>query len=65
MGSTYVNDFNRFGRTYQVNMQADEAFRQNPQQISQLKVPNLNGDMIRWVVYQRQPKLRPRQSDAL
>ncbi|MCU8030180.1 efflux RND transporter permease subunit [Shewanella sp. SM73] len=46
MGSTYVNDFNRFGRTYQVKMQADEAFRQSPQQISQLKVPNLNGDMI-------------------
>ncbi|MCU8038132.1 efflux RND transporter permease subunit [Shewanella oncorhynchi] len=46
MGSTYVNDFNRFGRTYQVNMQADEAFRQSPQQISQLKVPNLNSDMI-------------------
>lgn len=46
MGSTYVNDFNRFGRTYQVNMQADEAFRQSPQQISQLKVPNVNGDMI-------------------
>lgn len=46
MGSTYVNDFNRFGRTYQVNMQADEVFRQSPQQISQLKVPNLNGDMI-------------------
>ncbi|MBS0040736.1 multidrug efflux RND transporter permease subunit [Shewanella sp. M16] len=46
MGSTYINDFNRFGRTYQVNMQADEAFRQSPQQISQLKVPNLNGDMI-------------------
>lgn len=46
MGSTYVNDFNRFGRTYQVNMQADEAFRQSPQQISQLKVPNLHGDMI-------------------
>jgi multidrug efflux pump len=46
MGSTYVNDFNRFGRTYQVNMQADEAFRQSPEQISQLKVPNVNGDMI-------------------
>ncbi|MGI2130935.1 efflux RND transporter permease subunit [Shewanella baltica] len=46
MGSTYVNDFNRFGRTYQVNMQADEVFRQSPQQISQLKVPNLKGDMI-------------------
>lgn len=46
MGSTYVNDFNRFGRTYQVNMQADEAFRQSPAQISQLKVPNADGDMI-------------------
>lgn len=46
MGSTYVNDFNRFGRTYQVNMQADQAFRQSPEQISQLKVPNLHGDMI-------------------
>jgi len=46
MGSTYVNDFNRFGRTYQVNMQADEAFRQTPEQISQLKVANQHGDMI-------------------
>lgn len=46
MGSTYVNDFNRFGRTYQVNVQADEAFRQSPAQISQLKVPNADGDMI-------------------
>jgi len=46
MGSTYVNDFNRFGRTYQVKMQADQAFRQTPEQISQLKVPNQQGDMI-------------------
>lgn len=46
MGSVYVNDFNQFGRTYQVNMQADEQFRQTPEQISQLKVRNLQGDMI-------------------
>lgn len=46
MGSTYVNDFNLFGRTYQVNMQADNAFRQDPKQISQLKVPNQQGDMV-------------------
>jgi multidrug efflux pump len=46
MGSTYVNDFNRFGRTYQVNMQADEGFRQSPEQLSQLKVPSRTGDMI-------------------
>ncbi|WCP67763.1 multidrug efflux RND transporter permease subunit [Vibrio tubiashii] len=46
MGSTYVNDINRFGRTYQVNVQADEAFRQNPEQIRQLKVRNADGEMI-------------------
>jgi len=46
LGSTYVNDFNQFGRTYQVNIQADEAFRQDPEQIRQLKVRNKQGDMI-------------------
>lgn len=46
MGSVYVNDFNQFGRTYQVNMQADEQFRQTPEQISQLKVRNNDGDMV-------------------
>ncbi|WP_213999425.1 multidrug efflux RND transporter permease subunit [Arsukibacterium sp.] len=46
MGSVYVNDFNQFGRTYQVNMQADEQFRQNAAQIAQLKVRNLQGEMI-------------------
>lgn len=46
MGSVYVNDFNQFGRTYQVNMQADEKFRQTPEQIGQLKVRNQNGEMV-------------------
>ncbi|WP_296593268.1 multidrug efflux RND transporter permease subunit [Methylophaga sp.] len=46
MGSVYVNDFNQFGRTYQVNMQADEQFRQNASQISQLKVRNGDGEMV-------------------
>lgn len=46
MGSVYVNDFNQFGRTYQVNMQADEQFRQTPEQIAQLKVRNSMGDMV-------------------
>lgn len=46
LGSIYVNDINRFGRTYQVNVQADEAFRQEPEQIGQLKVRNQFGDMI-------------------
>ncbi|EKE87070.1 efflux RND transporter permease subunit [Idiomarina xiamenensis] len=46
LGSIYVNDFNQFGRTYQVNVQADEAFRQNAAQIRQLKVPNQQGQMV-------------------
>ena len=46
MGSLYVNDFNRFGRTYQVDVQADQAFRTDADQISRLRVRNRDGDMI-------------------
>ncbi|MGI4717829.1 MAG: efflux RND transporter permease subunit [Janthinobacterium lividum] len=46
LGSLYVNDFNRFGRTYQVRVQADAPFRSQPEQIAQLKVRNDKGEMI-------------------
>ncbi|MFZ6044862.1 efflux RND transporter permease subunit [Pseudomonas sp. CR3202] len=46
LGSLYANDFNRFGRTYQVNVQADQQFRMEPEQIGQLKVRNNRGEMI-------------------
>ena len=46
LGSLYVNDFNRFGRTYQVRVQADAQFRSQPEQIAQLKVRNVKGEMI-------------------
>ncbi len=46
LATTYANDFNQFGRTYQVNVQADEAFRQDPAQIAALKVANNQGEMI-------------------
>jgi multidrug efflux pump len=46
LGSLYANDFNRFGRTYQVNVQADQQFRLEPKQIGQLKVRNNRGEMI-------------------
>jgi multidrug efflux pump len=46
LGSLYANDFNRFGRTYQVNVQADQQFRLEPEQIGQLKVRNDHGEMI-------------------
>lgn len=46
LGSLYANDFNRFGRTYQVNVQAEQKFRQTGDQIGQLKVRNNQGEMI-------------------
>jgi multidrug efflux pump len=46
LGSLYVNDFNRFGRTYQVIVQADAPFRATAENIAQLKVPNDSGQMV-------------------
>jgi multidrug efflux pump len=46
LGSLYANDFNRFGRTYQVNVQAEQKFRLEPEQIGQLKVRNKRGEMV-------------------
>ncbi|MCW0200591.1 MAG: efflux RND transporter permease subunit [Rhodanobacter thiooxydans] len=46
LGSLYVNDFNRFGRTYQVNVSADPAFRHTPEDILQLKTRNAQGQMV-------------------
>ncbi len=45
LGSYYVNDFNRFGRTWQVNVQADAPFRVDAEAVRQLKVRNADGDM--------------------
>jgi multidrug efflux pump len=46
LGSLYVNDFNQFGRTYQVRVQADAAFRSKADDIDQLKVRSSTGEMI-------------------
>ncbi|HIE4421008.1 TPA: efflux RND transporter permease subunit [Pseudomonas aeruginosa] len=46
LGSLYVNDFNRFGRTYRVMAQADAQFRMQAEDIGMLKVRNAAGDMI-------------------
>jgi len=46
LGSLYVNDFNLFGKTYQVNAQADAAYRVDPEQILRLKVRNNAGQMV-------------------
>jgi hydrophobe/amphiphile efflux-1 (HAE1) family protein len=46
LGSLYVNDFNRFGRTYQVIAQADAPFRERPENITRLKTRNAAGQMV-------------------
>ena len=46
LGSLYVNDFNRFGRTYEVIAQADSQFREHPEDITRLKTRNDQGDMV-------------------
>jgi len=46
LGGYYVNDINRFGRTWQVNLQADPSRRLTPEDVKQLKVRNSGGDMV-------------------
>ncbi len=46
LGSAYVNDFNKFGRTYRVSLQADAPYRDNRDDIRRLKVRNEQGEMV-------------------
>jgi multidrug efflux pump len=46
LGSLYINDFNKFGRTYQVMAQADSEFRSKPDDILKLKTRNAEGRMV-------------------
>ncbi|MBV8316550.1 MAG: efflux RND transporter permease subunit [Planctomycetaceae bacterium] len=46
LGSLYVNDFNRFGRTWQVIVQADPRFRNKIEDVRRLKVRNSDGLMV-------------------
>ncbi len=46
IGPYYINDFNRFGRTWQVNVQAKASYRQSAEDIKQLKVRNNRNEMV-------------------
>src|SRR5688572_5849417 len=46
LGSSYINDFNRFGRVYKVYMQAEPEFRQDPKQLGLFFVRNQKGSMV-------------------
>lgn len=46
MGGYYVNDMNLFGRTWQVNLEAEEKFRQNIEDVGRIHVRNDKGEMV-------------------
>src|SRR5690606_26792262 len=46
LGSLYVNDFNKFGRTYSVRVQADAQYRARADDVGQLKVRSASGEMV-------------------
>jgi len=46
LGSLYVNDFTKFGKTYQVVVQADAPFRADANSITALKTRNASGEMV-------------------
>jgi multidrug efflux pump len=46
LGSLYANDFNKFGRTYTVRVQADAAYRARAEDIGLLKVRSTTGEMV-------------------
>jgi multidrug efflux pump len=46
LGSLYVNDFNKFGRTYSVRLQADAQFRARADDVGALKVRSNTGEMV-------------------
>ena len=46
LGSSYINDFNRFGRVYKVYLQAEPEFRQDPKQIGLFFARNQTGGMV-------------------
>ncbi len=46
LGSAYINDFTRFGRNWQVNLQADARYRLQPEDIGRLEVRNAKGDRV-------------------
>ncbi|HEY3325167.1 MAG TPA: multidrug efflux RND transporter permease subunit [Planctomycetota bacterium] len=46
LGSTFVNNFNKFGRTFQVRVQGQPEFRTKPEDIENLNVANKNGGMV-------------------
>ena len=66
LGSLYVNDFNRFGRTWQVNVQASADFRSQIEDLKQLKIRNGQGNMVPLATFAKRSRCeRPRADHAV
>ncbi|GAD03480.1 inner membrane transporter CmeB [Agarivorans albus MKT 106] len=60
LGSMYVNDFNRFGKVFRVNMQAETEFRNSEQDIARFYIRNKFDEMVPLnTLVQVEPKLGP------
>src|SRR3989440_11661182 len=46
LGSSYVNDFNLFGRTFRVTAQAEDVYRNDPEDVLRIRVRNSTGDTV-------------------
>jgi multidrug efflux pump len=67
LGSLYVNDFNRFGRTWQVNVQAESSFRQTINDVMRLKVKSAMADQdkkLRTTTLQQRGRLQDPAEEA-
>ncbi|MCM1368890.1 MAG: efflux RND transporter permease subunit [Candidatus Amulumruptor caecigallinarius] len=58
MGSSYVNDFVDFDRTFQVTMQADGTARKNPDDVLRLSVRNADGDMVPFAAFAKMKEVQ-------
>ena len=66
LGSLYVNDFNRFGRTWQVNVQGDANFRKQIEDLKLLKIRNQRGGMAPFgAMASVEPRPRPGPDHAV
>jgi multidrug efflux pump len=53
VGTLYINDFNRFGRTWQVNVQADKRYRMQPEDLKKLYVRSSHNTMVPLLTFSR------------
>lgn len=64
MGGSYVNDFNEFGRVYQVTLKGDDSARGDINDVLKLSVRNTNGDMVPFSAFSSIDQVMGQQTDS-